>query len=136
MSYCTKQNMIDRFGELELIQLTDRDNPSVIDDTVIGQAISDADAEINGYLTRYTLPLSHTPSNLVRIACDIARYYLYDDSVTEPVQTRYDSCIKYLNAVAKGLITLPPDTNGIGIEDATGGVMFQSYEPVFGIDNY
>ena len=44
MSYCTRQNLIDRFGEPELIQLTDLDNLGVIDDTVLNQAISDADA--------------------------------------------------------------------------------------------
>jgi phage gp36-like protein len=136
MAYCTKQNMIDRFGELELIQLTDRANPGVIDDTVITQAISDAGAEIDGYLNRYSLPLANVPSNLVRMACDISRFYLYDDAMTDSVQTRYDSCIKYLIAVAKGLITLPPDINGVVIEEATGSAVFSSYAPVMGIDNY
>ena len=136
MAYCTKQNLIDRFGELELIQLTDRDNQGIIDDSIITQAIADADAEINGYLNRYHLPLASVPSNLVRMACDIARYNLYDDAMVESVQVRYDSVIKYLGAVAKGLITLPPDTNGVVIEEQTGGAEFQSYAPVFGIDNY
>ena len=136
MAYCTKQNLIDRFGEIELIQLTDRDNQGIIDETVIAQAIADAGAEIDGYLNRYALPLANVPSNLVRMACDVARYYLYDDAMIESVQIRYDSVIKYLSAVAKGLITLPPDINGIVTEEAVGGAMFQSYAPVMGIDDY
>jgi phage gp36-like protein len=109
MTYATKQNLIDRFGSDELIQRTDRANTGSINDAVINQALSDADNTINSYITAY-LPLSTVPSGLVRIACDIARYYLYDDAIPEAVEKRYDDAISYLASVGKGQIALIADS--------------------------
>lgn len=135
MPYCTKQNMIDRFSELELIQLTDRANLDVINDTVLNQALSDADAEINAYLTAYSLPLSTVPANLVRIAGDIARYYLFDDQATEQVKTRYNDAIKYLQMIGKGQISLGPDVAGAVSAVASNAIEFSSSPSVFGRDS-
>lgn len=136
MTYCTSQNLIDRFGESELIQLTDRDNLGVIDAGVLAQAIADADAEINGYLAAYPLPLAIVPANLTRIACDIARYHLYDDQLVEPVAARYTSAIKYLEKIAAGKIQLGPDSTGT-VDVKTGDdVTFQSADSVFGRGTY
>jgi len=106
MAYCTKQDMIDRFSEQELIQLTDINGLALIDDVVLNQAISDAEAEINGYLAKYTLPLVTVPPVLVRLSCDIARYFLYDDMATDQVIKRFDAALKYLLSVAKGQVAL------------------------------
>ncbi len=117
--YCTKQNMIDRYGNEELIQLTDRDNLGVIDDTVLGQAQADADAEIDGYLaSRYTLPLPDVPTSLVRVACEISRYHLYDDTAPAGVKDRYDNSVRFLRLVSKGDIRLLQDT---GVTEETAG---------------
>lgn len=104
MTYATQQNLIDRFGERELIQLTDRDGLGVIDATVINRALTDADAQINGYLAaRYTLPLTvPLPTILERLACDIARYALHEDRVTEIVDARYRDAIALLRDVSAG----------------------------------
>jgi len=135
--YCTQSNLTDRFSEREIIQLTDRSTPPVgmIDTTVLNQAIADAEAEINSYLTGYTLPLATVPANLVRIASDIARYYLYEDRVIEQVQTRYDAAIKYLTQVAKGTISLGPDTSGAVAAVASDSAQFESSASVFGRSN-
>jgi len=112
MSYASAQQMIDRFGEAELIQLTDRANPPLqtIDDYVLNAALNDADAEINGYLqARYTLPLASVPLNIARIARDIARYRLYDDAVTDAVKLRYEQAVKELERISKGIIQLGLD---------------------------
>ena len=59
MSYAAQSDLTDRFSAAELAQLTDRVNGTVIDTTVLGRALSDADAEIDSYLaTRYALPTS------------------------------------------------------------------------------
>lgn len=103
MPYCTKQNLIDRFGEEELIQLTDRENLGAIDDSVLDAALADADEEIDGKLAvRYRLPLATVPPRLVRMACDIARHSLYADNPTATVVDRYNSALDYLRAVAAG----------------------------------
>ncbi len=130
MNYCTRQDMIDRFDETELIQLTDRNSLGLIDDTVLDLAISDASAEIDGYLSRYDLPLSTVPRVLVRCCCDIARYFLYDDAVIEQVENRYQSIVKFLTQVGKGTISLGPDSSGNqpvveeGVKMVSGGRVF------------
>lgn len=132
MSYCTKPDLINRFTEAELIQVTDNDNLGVINDTVLNQAISDATAEINGYLTRYSLPLAVIPANLVRLACDITRFYLYETQMIEPISIRYDNAIKYLKAVATGAIPLAPDVAGVSTTAASSSAQFSSSAAVFG----
>jgi len=115
MTYATRQGMIDRFGEDELIQLTDRATPTtdMIDDTVLNAALNDADSEINSYIqARYPLPLASIPLQISRIARDIARYYLYDDSVTETVEKRYKEALKTLEQIAKGIVHLGLDPVG------------------------
>jgi len=111
--YCTKQDLIDRFGQDELVDLTDRVNADVIDDSVLGQAIADAGAEMDGYLGgRYQLPLATVPPVLKALCCNIARYKLYDEQASEQVIKRYDSAIKFLFSVSKGEISLGVDGTG------------------------
>lgn len=110
MAYATSQDMIDRFEEREIIQLTDRHDTGSIDSTVLAKALADADAEIDGYLMgRYVLPLASVPIVLTRYACDIARYFLYDNHATEQVAKRYDDARKFLAAVGKGDLSLGLD---------------------------
>lgn len=110
MTYATQQDMIDRFGEQELIELTDRANLGAIDATVLAKALDDADAEINAYLaSRYTLPLASVPPVLTRFAADVARYQLYDTRATEQVKARYDAAIKFFRSVSTGAVSLGLD---------------------------
>lgn len=136
MTYATKQDMIDRFGEVELKQLTDRAGAiETIDDTVLGKSLADADAEINGYLAgRYTLPLASTPLILVGHACDIARYRLYDDRATEHVRQRYEDALKYLRDVGAGKISLGLDVGNQPQAEA-GGARAEGDDRVFTRDN-
>lgn len=137
MPYTTQQNLIARFGAAEIIQLTDRpdradpQNAGSIDVSVLNQAIADADAEINSYLTAYPLPLAVVPANLLRIACDVTRYYLYDDQMPEPVLKRYKDAIDWLKLVAAGKVSLPPDALGNVPTPATDDVDYVAAESVF-----
>ncbi|MCK9468202.1 MAG: DUF1320 family protein [Porticoccaceae bacterium] len=124
MAYNTKQNMIDRYGEDELIQLTDRVAAGVIDDAVLNQAIADAAAEIDGYLGgRYRLPLSSTPPILTVYACDIARFRLHDDIEVPQVERRYQDAIKFLRLAAEGKVQIGPATDGSKPTAASGAQM-------------
>lgn len=108
--YCSQADLEQRFGQEEILQLADRDNDGSIDAIVIDTAIADAAGEINGYLQgRYRLPFATVPTVLKRIACDIARYFLYDDKATDQVRQRYDDAIKFLMGAAKGDISLGLD---------------------------
>jgi len=107
MTYATQADLIDRFGESELAQLTDRVNGSTIDTAALSRALADADAEINGYLAgRYALPLSTTPPMLVRMASDIARYSLYGSGTPDVVRQRYEDVVSLLKRLADGQVKL------------------------------
>ncbi len=107
MTYATQADMVARFGDTELAQRTDRENGTAIDAVVVDRALVDADAEINSYLAkRYTLPLASTPVVLTRLACDIARYRLFDDGTPDTVRQRYEDAVSLLKRMASGDVTL------------------------------
>lgn len=109
MSYATQQDLIDRFGQRELIDLTDRAEPAtgVIDPVVVAAALTDADELIDSYVgKRYDLPLTTPPPRLVKIAADLARFYLYEDRVTEAVQNAHDTALAFLKDVSAGRAVL------------------------------
>ena len=61
MIYATAADLVARFGELELVQLTDLENipPSIIDLGRVETKIGDACAFIDGYVGQvYRLPLA------------------------------------------------------------------------------
>ena len=95
--YATEANLVARFGqEIQELKLMHASASPAIQD-----AIQDATEEINGYIGgRYALPLPNVPSNLERMACDIARYRLYFQQPTEEVRQRYDDAISFLKLVA------------------------------------
>lgn len=118
MTYATESDLVERFGFDELAQRTNREDGSTIDTVVLGRALADADAEIDGYLaTRYTLPLSSTPTVLVRLASDLARYQLCGDKVPDSVRQRYVDAVVVLKRLASGDVQLA----GITAIPAAGG---------------
>lgn len=109
MAYATLQDLITRFSERRLIQLTDRFVPpaEVIDETVTGAALKDADDLIDGYVrARYSLPLTDVPPMLNRLACDIAYFLLFQEP-TEEARNRYNDALKTLRDIEAGKIKLP-----------------------------
>ena len=118
MTYATQSDLVDRFGQTELAQRTDRMNGTTIDAVVLGRALADADAEIDGYLaTRYQLPLVSVPVVLTRLAADMARYNLYDEGMTTVVRQRYEDAVSLLKRMASGDVQLA----GVSPVVATGG---------------
>jgi len=107
--YVTKAELIDRFGEATLAQLTDRGDtePGVIDDAVLTRAIDDAGATIDGYLkVRYTLPLSTTPPLLRALAQDLIFYRLHVHGAPEEARDRNRDAIRQLEGLSKGTLRL------------------------------
>lgn len=132
MPYATQQDLVDRFGSDELIQLTDRGNLGVIDVTVLNSALVDADAEINTYLvSRYALPLAVVSPILTRFAADIARYQLYDTRASEQVLQRYKDAIAFFKQIATGNASLGTDSVSAEIVGQGGDVQMFASPRVF-----
>jgi phage gp36-like protein len=120
MSYASQSDLVERFGESMLIDLTDRADPpaGVIDAGVVSKALDDADAMIDGYLLgRYALPLPTTPNLLNDLAKAIAVYKLHRDAVSEKIAADYKNAEKMLALIADGTIRL----NVAGVEPASSG---------------
>lgn len=137
MTYATATALLTRFDATEIAQRVDRGLPRLVTGqllaavaasanldaytteeaaraavglTVVSRALQDADDTINSYLSgRYTLPLAPVPAVLERVACELARYFLYDDQVTDVIKERYTANLKWLYEVAKGAVSLGAD---------------------------
>lgn len=120
MIYASPLDLVERFGEPEVRQLTDRAEPPAgdMDEAVAASALADASAEIDAYVgAAYGLPLPSVPDVLRRICCDIARYLLWEDQATEEIRRRYEDAIRLLERISKGVATLgfsepPPVSSG------------------------
>ncbi|WP_018169093.1 gp436 family protein [Thioalkalivibrio sp. ALMg9] len=110
MSYATQADLIDRFGEGEILDLADRDGDGTPDTDVVEGALSDAASLIDSYVgRRMRLPLDPVPEVLTRVACDLARYYLYEHRATDEVTRRHEAAMRYLRDIAEGKASLGAD---------------------------
>jgi phage gp36-like protein len=126
MTYASRTDLEDRYGVDELEQ-----RESVLPAGAVGRALSDADAEVDGYVAgAYNVPLSPVPSNIVRIAAAIARYRLLGDAATEQTRADYEDAIRFLRDVQSGrarLMSAAPIAGGTPaatIAVTTGGKVF------------
>lgn len=111
MSYAAPQDIINRYPNRDLVQLTNEDPAATTVNTdALTQALADASAEIDSYLeARFALPLGDPPQVLNRLASDIAMYRL---QALRPLhdladaRRRYDDAIAMLSKVSAGELTL------------------------------
>ena len=131
MQYATVQDMIDRFGQAELVQLTDPQLLAV-QAPKAQRALDDAQHLADAYVGQvYALPLAgcskpapvpgdvHAQSQvppplLTRLVCDVARYYLYSDLAPEhEVYLRYKAAERELTQIAEGKSVLSCPWGGV-----------------------
>ncbi len=115
----TADDLIRRFGKQELIALTDKDGLHTLNLDVLAVAINDATALVASYLGLGAgLGLGVVANGrminpvLTAKTCDIARFYLYDDNVTDTVKYRYDEAIDWLKQVQNNPSMLGASKNG------------------------
>jgi phage gp36-like protein len=131
MTYATVQDMVDRFGETEMIRLSrpeDRDATTVLA-AKVELAIADACGQIDDYLRgRYRVPVATPEKSIVRATCVLARYDLAKGERTDPTEPmRLDrkEVIAWLDGIAAGRINIdaPPagelGSTGARISDRT-----------------
>lgn len=109
------------------------------------QAIRDADAEIDGYLgKRYPVPMQKTPQVIRKFSKDIAVYNLAsrtgidEDDRENTIYIRYKNAVAFLLNVAKGVINIGVDGDGLaGSADSSGaqdGFRLESNGRIFARD--
>lgn len=117
MAYATAADMINRFPEQRLVELTD-DDAAAVDVDRVSQALADASAEIDTYLARrYTLPLDRPAPVLIPAACDIAYWRLMSfqpQATTEDAARRYKGAIALVTAIGAGDAELFADGQAAG----------------------
>jgi phage gp36-like protein len=133
MPYCTQQNLIDRYGEDMLRDLTDRAVPltGAIDGAAVNDAIGNADAMIDGYLMgRYSLPMATTPGIVKQLSQVIAIYNLHRHLTDEKIRQDYEDAVKRLRDIQSGVFIL----GAAGVEPAAtpkGSVETNGISPTF-----
>lgn len=137
--YATVDAMKSKFGEQELIQLTDNEEPYqyAINLNKLNSAIEEANSEIDAYVgSRYSLPLHVTPPFLVNIGCNLARFYAVTGDLAEndPIKNRYEASLKTLSKISKGELTLggSPAGESKPVQSASNNVMFVAARKDFG----
>jgi phage gp36-like protein len=105
MTYATEADLDLRFGADEITRLANRNRDGVRDNGVIAAALADADFKINSIAGDRIADLLADPDTaaaLKRIACHIARYYLYDDLPTDHIKNLFDDAVRTLKAIREG----------------------------------
>jgi phage gp36-like protein len=137
MAYITQQQLVERFGDDKLIQLTDRDTGASIVTDVLDDAIADAAAFIDAYISpRYALPLAQPridASPLPRIAGDMVIYFLQGDLATEETQRRAAEARRFLLDVQAGRASLGADDS---VAPQVGTVVVRSDSSAFDWSKY
>lgn len=109
-SYVTQADLVARYGEQDLVRLTDRTNspPSTIDSDVVTAAIGDAESFAQTYIrARYTLPLAEVPAALTRQVAAIAWWNLKGPGrATEDDRQAYEDAMRWLEKVGDGKAVL------------------------------
>ena len=149
MAYCTESDIEKQLPPANLIELSDDDGNGVADIGVVSQAIADADAEIDSYLSgRYTMPFSPVPDRIRQISVDIAIWNLYSRRTVldEIREKRYNAAISFLKMAARGEVTLGEDPEPAGgeqqikagreAEDRTFTIGKKSTDTAGSLDNY
>ena len=109
-TYATIAAMITRFGVQDLTEITDNEPPYTgqINEIKLQAAIDSANAEVDAYLAKQMSVPTVLQSPFVQMmACDIARYFLFDDAAPEhEVVRRYNQARATLDDIASGALQL------------------------------
>lgn len=119
--------------ENKLIYLTDDERKNEINLVRINDAIKSASGEIDGYAqAKYPVPFNPIPEIITKYCVDIALYNLFsrrgfdESSADSIIAKRYNAAIKFLENLAKGVVTI-----GVTTPKPDTEIMFTSNKRVF-----
>ena len=141
-SYATIESMITRFGNEDLVEITDTEVPYTgeINIDKLQAAIDAANAEADAYLSKQLhVPTVLTSPFVQMMACDIARYHvaLGNARVSERDEKRYELAVKNLKQVNEGKIGTGASTAETNAQPSINLAQMTSGRPsVFGNSQY
>lgn len=113
MRYCSLSDLELAIPPQTLIWLSnDDESATVMNPTVIEEAVLQAEELIDGYLRgRYNLPLDPMPSIVKDVTVNLTRHWLYarrpeGRELPEAVTRTYKSALQVLEAIRDGKITI------------------------------
>ncbi|GAC87862.1 hypothetical protein Gbth_017_171 [Gluconobacter thailandicus F149-1 = NBRC 100600] len=118
MAYATVQDMMTRFSEQEILEVTTPPGESYgqIDQVKVQAALDDATDEMDGYLRRrYQTPVPVVPSKMVSVCCALARFNLCESGYViagEKVTDAHKGALAWLRGVSAGSIVLEGELQG------------------------
>ena len=137
MAYITLTQLVERFDEQELIDLTDVERLGEINLEVLTAAISDASAIVDSYLISagYDVPLQQSVVDsgpFARYCSDIVRYLLMDDGPTDTASDRYSAAMRWLRdlsagKVSLGLVVAPASSPGMVVGTGRSNTPWDKY---------
>lgn len=108
MPYATLDDLIERAGSAEILDVADRDGDGIADPAVIAAAIETAGQTVDAYLgVRFQLPLVTPPPMVAKWAVSIARYHLHRDGPPDHVVRDYKDALAELKDAGAGRLALP-----------------------------
>lgn len=112
--YCNVQDIKDDLTEKVVAQLSNDENPNVVNEEIVSKYISESTQLIEGFLrSRYSLPLEKEHSIIKKVCIDIVKYELYKrrGKVFDNIQNLYKDGISTLEKIQKGMIILDEGTS-------------------------
>lgn len=141
-SYATIEAMITRYGNEDLVEITDTEVPYTgeINNTKLQAAINSANGEVDAYLSKQlNVPTVLNSPFVQMMACDIARYHvtLGNSRVSERDEKRYELAVKNLKMVNEGKIGIGASTVETNVQQSINLAQMTSGRPsVFGNSQY
>jgi len=137
MSYASLEDLIERAGADEILQVADRDLDGVADAAVVEAALTHADNTVNGYVrVRYALPFAAVPDLVRTWSVSIARYFLHRDGAPDYVVRDWKEAIAALKDVGAGRLQLTaPEHQPEPQSSPDGRISVVGPEPVFTAEN-
>lgn len=124
MAYCTIEDIKKLLPETDLVQLTDDEGAGTINPQRLEEAVAQADADIDSYLSgKYAVPLTPVPAVVKKLSADIAVYNLYSrrlEQIPETRAERYRNAVRMLEGIARGTISVGAATTPEPAADAGG----------------
>lgn len=122
--YATLDDMRLRFGERELIELSDPEAQATLNEAAVTAALTDAADLIDSYVAgRYRVPLMPVPAPVRRWCADIARFYLDTLRSNETIRKAYEDALAGLKDVARGMVVfqaegaVTPESGSVQVAD-------------------